>query len=131
MQLTLLAQVLWATGFCELVALLLVLIVRRRWQNFPVFTAYITFQVVEAVALYGIHQWGESFCVFLGLLGRSIPRFGATALGGIRTGANRVETYRYMGTRRAEIVSPDGSGRSTGRCGGVLCGESNNTEHLG
>jgi hypothetical protein len=64
MQLTFLAQVLWATGLCELVTLLLVLIVRRRWQNFPVFTAYITFQVVEAIALYGIHQWGSSSAYF-------------------------------------------------------------------
>ena len=64
MQLTFLAQVLWATGLCELVTLLLVLIVRRRWQNFPVFTAYITFQVVEAVALYLVHQWGSSSAYF-------------------------------------------------------------------
>jgi hypothetical protein len=64
MQLTLLAQVLWATGFCELVALLLVLMVRRRWQNFPVFTAYITFQVVEAIVLYGIHHWGSRSAYF-------------------------------------------------------------------
>lgn len=64
MQLSLLAQVLWATGFCELLALLLVLLVRRRWQVFPFFTTYISFQVLEAVTLYGIHRWGSNSIYF-------------------------------------------------------------------
>jgi hypothetical protein len=64
MQLSLLAQVLWAAGFCELVALILVLILRRRWQTFPLFTAYIAFQVLEATVLYLVHRFGNHRAYF-------------------------------------------------------------------
>jgi hypothetical protein len=57
MQLSLLARVLWAAGFCELAALLLVLLLRGRWRAFPFFTTYILFQTMEAVALYSINRW--------------------------------------------------------------------------
>lgn len=59
MQLSYLSQVLWATGFCELLALTFVLLVRRRWQAFPFFTAYIAFQVAETIVLYSIHRWSR------------------------------------------------------------------------
>jgi hypothetical protein len=59
MQLSLLARVLWASGFCELLVLLFVLLVRRRWQTFPFFTVYIIFQTVEIVVLYGIYRWSH------------------------------------------------------------------------
>lgn len=64
MQLSFLARVLWATGFCELVVLTLVLLVRRRWQVFPFFTAYIGFQVLETIVLYSIHRWGSNSMYF-------------------------------------------------------------------
>jgi hypothetical protein len=57
MQLSLFARVLWATGFCELLVLLLVLLVRRRWHTFPFFTAYMAFQAMETIVLYSIHRW--------------------------------------------------------------------------
>jgi hypothetical protein len=50
MQLSLLARVLWATTFCAQVALLLVLITRKRWRVFRFFTLWIVFQVFENVA---------------------------------------------------------------------------------
>jgi hypothetical protein len=64
MQLSVLARVLWAAGFCELLALTLVLLLRRRWRTFPFFTAYIAFQTIEIVALYGIHRWGSNHDYF-------------------------------------------------------------------
>jgi len=64
MQLSLLAQALWAAGSCEVLALLLVLLVRRRWQVFPFFTAYITFQVLDNPVLYSIHRWGGTSVYF-------------------------------------------------------------------
>lgn len=57
MQLSLLAQILLVSGIGELVVLILVLLVRRRWKVFPFFTAYILFQTAEAFVLYGIHRW--------------------------------------------------------------------------
>ena len=64
MRLSLLAEVLWATGFCELLALILVLVVRRRWQSFPFFATYIVFQALETVVLYSIHRWSSSHAYF-------------------------------------------------------------------
>jgi hypothetical protein len=64
MEFSLSARVLWAAGFCELVALVLVLIARGRWRAFPIFSAYISFQVIEAMALYGIHRFGNSYVYF-------------------------------------------------------------------
>lgn len=65
MGLSLSARVLWATGFCELVALVLVLIVRGRWRTFPIFSAYIAFQLIETIALYSVHRSGSSQAYFL------------------------------------------------------------------
>lgn len=64
MELSLSARVLWATGFCELVVLVLVLIARRRWRTVPVFSAYISFQVIETIALYCTHRFGSSQAYF-------------------------------------------------------------------
>lgn len=64
-ELSLSARVLWATGFCELIALILVLIVRRRWRVFPVFGTYISFQIIETVGLYSVHRFGSPEAYFL------------------------------------------------------------------
>jgi hypothetical protein len=64
MELSLLAQVLWATGFCELVALILVLLIRRRWRSFPVFSAYASFQIIETIVLYSVHRFGNHRAYF-------------------------------------------------------------------
>jgi hypothetical protein len=58
MQLSRSAQVLWAAGFAELVALFIVLLVRRRWKVFPVFTGWIGFQVLREVLLYCVYRYG-------------------------------------------------------------------------
>lgn len=58
------ARVLWVTGFCELVALILVLIARRRWRTFPAFSAYISFQVIDAIVLYGVYRFGNARVYF-------------------------------------------------------------------
>ncbi|HYK36419.1 hypothetical protein [Alloacidobacterium sp.] len=75
MGLTLTAQVLWAAGFLEHAALLFVLLVRRRWRIFPVFTALIGFNTFRTILLalllviykspssdqYAFAYWGASF----------------------------------------------------------------------
>ena len=64
MQVSLLAEVLWAAGFCELLVLILVLMVRRRWQVFPFFSTYIIFQATEIVVLYGVYRWSSQRVYF-------------------------------------------------------------------
>ncbi len=57
------AQVLWAAGFIEHAALLLVLLVRGRWKTFPVFTALIgfnTFRTILLVAVLAIYKSSSS-----------------------------------------------------------------------
>lgn len=75
MDLTLTAQILWAAGFLEHAALLLVLIVRKRWRTFPVFTALIGFNTFRTILLavllaiykspssnqYAYAYWGATF----------------------------------------------------------------------
>jgi hypothetical protein len=58
MRLSQLAQMLWAAGFAELVALFIVLLVRRRWKVLPVFTGWIGFQVLREVLLYCVYRYG-------------------------------------------------------------------------
>lgn len=58
MQLSQFARVLWATGFCELVVLFTVLILRRRWKTFPLFTSWIGFQVLRGIVLYLVYRHG-------------------------------------------------------------------------
>jgi hypothetical protein len=50
---------LWAAGFAELVALFVVLLVRRRWKVFPVFTGWIGFQILREVLLYCVFRYGS------------------------------------------------------------------------
>lgn len=58
MQLSLSARILWAAGFAELVALLIVLAGKRRWRDFPFFTAWISFLVIETVGLFLLYRSG-------------------------------------------------------------------------
>jgi hypothetical protein len=64
MELSLSARVLWAAGFCELAVLVLVLFARCRWRTFPIFSAYISFQAIETIALSGIHRFGSPQAYF-------------------------------------------------------------------
>lgn len=50
---------LWAATILANVALLAVLLVRRRCREFPVFTVFIAYQVVVSVALYIVFRYGH------------------------------------------------------------------------
>jgi hypothetical protein len=52
MNLSIVAELIWATSFAGHVALLAVLLIRRRWREFPVFTGYIAFHAIETPILY-------------------------------------------------------------------------------
>jgi hypothetical protein len=73
--LNLTAQILWAAGFIEHAALLTVLLSRRRWKTFPIFTVLIgfnTFRTILLAVLFTIYgspnatpytraYWGASY----------------------------------------------------------------------
>ena len=59
MHLSLTAQILWAAGFLEHAALLIVLIIRRRWKTFPVFTVLIGFSTFRTLILVTIYKYGS------------------------------------------------------------------------
>jgi hypothetical protein len=56
MQLSLVARILWAAGFIELAALLIVLLGKGRWRMFPIFSLWIGFQVLRAVTFYPLYR---------------------------------------------------------------------------
>lgn len=56
MQLSLAARVLWAAGFIELAALLLVLLGRGRWRSYPIFTVWIGFQMARTLVLFSLYR---------------------------------------------------------------------------
>lgn len=60
MNLPKIAEIIWVAGFAGLIALLAVLLIRRRWRDFPVFTAYIVFQVTWNPLLYVIYAYTHS-----------------------------------------------------------------------
>ena len=60
MNLTTLDNALWAAGFAANVALVLVLVRKKRWREFPVFTTWMTFDVLLTIALFGIYRQGSS-----------------------------------------------------------------------
>ncbi len=59
MNLTTLDNVLWAAGFIGHVALLLVLLLRGRWREFPVFTSLIAYHVGVTTLLFFTHRYGS------------------------------------------------------------------------
>lgn len=60
MNLSRLAGLLWAAGFTGHVALLAVLLLRRRWREFPVFTGFIAFHAALSPTLYVIYAHGSA-----------------------------------------------------------------------
>jgi hypothetical protein len=76
MHLSLLARVLWATTCCAQVALLLVLVVQKRWKVFHFFTAWVVFQVIQNIvgffivfdhastSIYASFYWGSEVIDF-------------------------------------------------------------------
>jgi small-conductance mechanosensitive channel len=60
MALSALDYALWAAGFFGQAALFAILIIRRRWREFPVFTTVMGFETVVGPALYLLVQYGSS-----------------------------------------------------------------------
>jgi hypothetical protein len=60
MDLTKLENVLWAAGFVGHAALFLVLLVRRRWRQFPILTCLIAYQVIDTITLFLIFRYGSN-----------------------------------------------------------------------
>lgn len=58
MHLSGLDKFLWAAGFIPAVLLVVVLVVRGRWRQFPVLTAWMAFQVVRTVLLFWLYEHG-------------------------------------------------------------------------
>jgi hypothetical protein len=58
MNLTVLDNIFWAAGFVGHAALLLVLITRNRWRQFPVFTCLIAFHALVTIALFLTFRYG-------------------------------------------------------------------------
>ena len=65
MDLSTLDKALWATGFAGHVALLLVLLGKRRWSLFPVFTTVVLYQLFETSILFLVDRHGSHHAYFL------------------------------------------------------------------
>jgi hypothetical protein len=59
MNFTTLDNIFWAAGFLGHAALLLVLVVRGRWRQFPVFTCLIAFHVLVTITLFTVSRHGS------------------------------------------------------------------------
>ena len=66
MDFTTLDNLLWAAGFCGHVALLVVLLVRRRSYQMPVLTSLLAYQVGVTAILFLISRFGTRHAYFLG-----------------------------------------------------------------
>jgi len=64
MHLTGLDFLFWAVGFGEYTTLLLVLLIRRRFRMFPIFTAFIFSNLVRTIALYFVSIYGTKASYF-------------------------------------------------------------------
>ena len=65
MTLSTLNNVLWAAGLVGNAALLVILVVRKRWREFPVLTSDTAFQVLRTVLLFVVHARGSRHAYFL------------------------------------------------------------------
>lgn len=54
MNLSIVAELIWAASFAGHAALLAILLIRCRWREFPVFTGYIAFHALETPLLYAL-----------------------------------------------------------------------------
>lgn len=54
----------WLLGFLGHVALVSVLLLRRRWRKFPVFTGLIAYQLAESILLFLVSRHGTSQAYF-------------------------------------------------------------------
>ena len=60
MNFSFLDNLLWAAAFIANAALLLVLLRKERWREFPVFTSWIAFLVLLNFALFAIYRYGSA-----------------------------------------------------------------------
>lgn len=60
MHVALIDMVLWLGGFAATSALLIVLIARHRWRQFPVFTLWMAYEIVTVAALYVLYARGDN-----------------------------------------------------------------------
>ena len=60
MNLSTLDKVLWAAGFVGHVALILILVLRRRVKHFPMFTTLLAFQLCTTILLFLLYRHGSS-----------------------------------------------------------------------
>ena len=65
MTLSTLDNALWAAGLVGNAALLLILVVKGRWKEYPVLTSDMGFQVLRTVLLYLVHAHGSRHAYFL------------------------------------------------------------------
>lgn len=65
MKLSTLENLLWAAGFLGHVALLLVLLIRKRSREFPVFTSFLGFEVFRTALLFLVTRFGTNHAYFL------------------------------------------------------------------
>ena len=56
MNLSVVAELIWAASFAGFVVLAAVLLIRRRWREYPVFTGYIAFHAVETPILFALYR---------------------------------------------------------------------------
>lgn len=54
-----LENVLWVTGFAGQVLLLICLLLRRRWRQFPIFISFICFDIVRDIVVFWVFQNGS------------------------------------------------------------------------
>ena len=65
MTLSTLDEILWAASLVGHAALASVLVARRRWKEFPVFTSFVIYEALTTVLLYGMHAYGSRRGYFL------------------------------------------------------------------
>jgi hypothetical protein len=59
MNLTALDNLLWAAGFLGHAALLFVLLIRRRWRQFPILTCFAAYQATVTIALFLVSRYSS------------------------------------------------------------------------
>ncbi len=60
MKLTALDDLLWAFGFLGTIAVLAALLRHRRWEQFPIFTAWMAYETAVTVVMFLIYQYGSA-----------------------------------------------------------------------
>lgn len=66
MRFTRLEETFWLLGLVGHLTLLSVLLIRKRWRRFPVFTGLIAYQLAESLFLLWVSRHGSSHAYFMG-----------------------------------------------------------------